>query len=78
MARPPRIQFPGAFYHVIVRGNQQQTIFNDNKDRIKYLDLLEHYKKQHGFKKKKKKKKKGDVDELVDLLNGVSTVGSLS
>ncbi len=49
MARPPRIQFPGAFYHVIVRGNQQQAIFNDNKDRIKYLELLERYKKQHRF-----------------------------
>lgn len=49
MARPPRIQFPGAFYHVIVRGNQRQAIFNDVKDRIKYLELLEHYKKRHGF-----------------------------
>ncbi|MEW6419129.1 MAG: transposase [Nitrospirota bacterium] len=49
MARPPRIQFQGAFYHIIVRGNQQQTIFNDNNDRIKYLELIERYKKQHGF-----------------------------
>lgn len=26
MARKPRIDFPGAFYHVIVRGNQRATI----------------------------------------------------
>lgn len=49
MARPPRIQFPGAFYHVIVRGNQRQAIFNDDRDRTKYLELLEHYRKRHGF-----------------------------
>ncbi|MEW6600527.1 MAG: transposase [Nitrospirota bacterium] len=49
MARPPRIEYPGAFYHVIVRGNHRQAIFEDAKDRIKYLGLLEHYKKRHGF-----------------------------
>lgn len=49
MARPLRIEFPGAFYHVIVRGNQKQTIFLDEKDRLKYLDLLGQYKKRHGF-----------------------------
>ncbi len=49
MARPPRIQYPGAFYHVIVRGNQRQAIFNDNKDRARYLELIDGYRKQHGF-----------------------------
>lgn len=49
MARPPRIEFPGAFYHLIVRGNQQQAIFHDNQDRIKYLELVERYKKHLGF-----------------------------
>jgi REP element-mobilizing transposase RayT len=27
MARKPRVEFEGAFYHVIVRGNQRQKIF---------------------------------------------------
>ena len=27
MARKPRIEFEGAFYHIIVRGNQGQDIF---------------------------------------------------
>lgn len=49
MARPPRIQFPNAFYHVIVRGNQRQAIFLDDSDRIAYLDLLKRYKQKCGF-----------------------------
>ncbi len=49
MARPPRIQFPGAFYHIIVRGNQRQDIFIDDHDRAEYLKRLKHYKKEHGF-----------------------------
>ncbi|GBE06205.1 MAG TPA: hypothetical protein ENH31_02175 [Nitrospirae bacterium] len=50
MARQPRIEFPGAFYHVMVRGNQKQAIFHDNRDREKYLELLGNYKNKHGFK----------------------------
>ncbi len=41
MARKPRIHFPGAFYHVISRGNQGQTVFHDDADRNRYLSLLE-------------------------------------
>jgi REP element-mobilizing transposase RayT len=49
MARPPRIEFPGAFYHVIVRGNQKQNIFVDDEDRSEYLGRLRHYKEERGF-----------------------------
>ena len=49
MARPPRIQFPDALYHVIVRGNQQQAIFSGDSDRVTYLELLNRYKKKCGF-----------------------------
>jgi REP element-mobilizing transposase RayT len=49
MPRLPRIEFTGAFYHIIVRGNNKQSIFLDDQDRYKYLGLLERYKKQHGF-----------------------------
>lgn len=38
MARKPWVEFVGAFYHVIVRGNQQQKIFRDDQDRLTYLD----------------------------------------
>lgn len=50
MARKPRVEFEGAFYHVIARGNQRQDIFRDDKDRATYLERLEHYRKRYDFK----------------------------
>jgi putative transposase len=49
MARKPRIQFEGAFYHVIVRGNQRQDIFLDDDDRKRYLEGLVRYKSRCKF-----------------------------
>lgn len=49
MARPPRIQYAGAFYHIIVRGNQQQDIFLDDSDRNEYLNRISRYKDRCGF-----------------------------
>ncbi len=49
MARKRRIQFEGAFYHVITRGNQRQDIFFDDQDRHNYLDRLLKYKTKCGF-----------------------------
>jgi putative transposase len=40
MARPLRIQFPGAVYHVTSRGNAQQEIFSDDSDRELLLEIL--------------------------------------
>ena len=40
MARPQRLEFPGAIYHVTSRGNEQQTIFTDGEDREFFLDTL--------------------------------------
>jgi putative transposase len=44
MARKPRIQFEGAFYHVMVRGNQRQNIFLDDADCYRYLEGISKYK----------------------------------
>ncbi len=41
MARPLRINFPGAIYHVISRGNSSQPIYGDDSDRLIFLDILE-------------------------------------
>jgi putative transposase len=49
MARKPRVEFEGAFYHVIVRGNQRQEIFADERDRVTYLARIEHYRERYGF-----------------------------
>ena len=43
MARPLRIEYPGAVYHVICRGNNRQTVFRDDGDRKKYLERLSLY-----------------------------------
>jgi len=40
MARPLRLEFPGAIYHVTSRGNAQQNIFADDEDRRFFLDTL--------------------------------------
>ena len=37
MARPLRIEFPGAFHHVMARGNARQSIFRDTQDRQIFL-----------------------------------------
>ena len=41
MARPLRIEYPGAYYHVINRGNNQEKIFKNDRDREKFLQYLE-------------------------------------
>lgn len=40
MARPLRIEFPGAVYHVTSRGNRREPIFVDDADRLALLDVL--------------------------------------
>lgn len=39
MARPLRLEFPGAVYHVTTRGNAQQKIFRDEIDRAAFLEV---------------------------------------
>jgi hypothetical protein len=40
MARPLRIEYPGALYHVTSRGDRQEAIFEDDHDRRAFLNLL--------------------------------------
>src|SRR5271170_7642522 len=40
MARPLRIEYAGAVYHVMARGNRGQGIFGDDKDRQRFLETL--------------------------------------
>jgi len=44
MARPLRIQFENAYYHVTCRGNSGQETFSIDADRSRFLDLLERSK----------------------------------
>src|SRR4051794_1443100 len=40
MARKLRIQYPGAIYHVMTRGDHREPIFRDDKDRKLFLATL--------------------------------------
>ena len=40
MARPQRIEYEGAVYHVTVRGNERRAIFGDDGDRARFLRVL--------------------------------------
>jgi REP element-mobilizing transposase RayT len=41
MARPLRIEYPGAYYHVTSRGNERRAIFADDTDKRRFLEILE-------------------------------------
>lgn len=40
MARPLRLEFPGALYHITSRGNARQDIFLDDQDRTLFLSMF--------------------------------------
>ena len=40
MSRPLRIEFPDALYHVTVRGDRREDIFEDDQDRQQFLLVL--------------------------------------
>ena len=40
MARPLRIEFPGAVYHVTARGDRREPIFVDDDDRHALLEIV--------------------------------------
>lgn len=41
MARPLRVEYPGAFYHVLNRGNSREQLFKNPSDFNKFLQYLE-------------------------------------
>lgn len=50
MPRQPRLEFTGAVYHVIARGNEQRDVFRDDSDRELYLRRLAHYRDRFRFR----------------------------
>jgi putative transposase len=49
MARPLRLEFPGAVYHVTSRGNARHAIVADDRDRSQWLTLLAHVVDRYGW-----------------------------
>lgn len=48
MARPLRVSYPGAFYHITARGNERKKIFSSNRDRLRFLSYLESAHMRYG------------------------------
>jgi len=48
MARPLRISYAGAFYHITSRGNERKDIFKSRRDREKFLSYLESATERYG------------------------------
>jgi len=49
MARPLRIEYPGAVYHVTSRGNEKKPVFKDDTDRLNFLNTLQHVNKRYNW-----------------------------
>jgi REP element-mobilizing transposase RayT len=50
MARPIRVEFPGAVYHVMARGNERREVFRDDRDRECFLDTLAEVVERYGWR----------------------------
>lgn len=48
MARPLRIEYEGAFYHVTARGNERRKIFFSKSDYNKFKDYLKESRQKYG------------------------------
>jgi putative transposase len=48
VARPLRVQFPGAFYHITSRGNERKPVFITDTDRKKFLSYLQSAHEKYG------------------------------
>ena len=49
MARPMRIEYPGAVYHVTGRGNARQDVYLSPDDRASFLDILQQVNRRYNF-----------------------------
>ena len=47
MARPLRIEYPGAVYHITSRGNEKKPVFKDDEDRETFLRILTQVNKRY-------------------------------
>lgn len=50
MARKPRLHYPGALYHVILRGNARQEVFHDVEDRYRFYLFLQEGTERFGHR----------------------------
>jgi putative transposase len=48
MARPLRIQYENALYHVTARGNERGAIYRSDRDRMKFMELMKKAYERNG------------------------------
>ena len=46
MGRKPRVEYIGAMYHIIQRGNNRAYIFEEEEDKVFFLELVGRYKEE--------------------------------
>ena len=84
MARRPRLQYPGAIYHVMSRGNRKGPIFDDDEDRCLFLETLRRTVSRYDVRcyalclmgnhyHLLLETPRGDLSEALRYLNGVYT-----
>ena len=49
MARPLRIEYAGAVYHITSRGNEKKAVFKSDQDRINFLNTLQHVNSRYNW-----------------------------
>jgi len=49
MARPLRLEYPGAVYHIAARGERREPIFENDADRLEFLSLFSKEVHQQGW-----------------------------
>lgn len=49
MARPLRIEYAGAVYHITSRGNERKPVFKSDQDRVNFLNTLQHVNKRYNW-----------------------------
>ena len=50
MARATRVEFPGAWYHVLNRGTERRAIFRSTRCREKFIELLSSLPERFGVR----------------------------
>jgi len=49
MARPLRIEYPGAVYHITSQGNEKKPVYRDDQDRENFLSTLDKVNKRYNW-----------------------------
>ena len=77
MARPLRIEFPGAVYHVTSRGDRREKIFDDDDDRETFLAVLAEVVERFNWRCHAYGLMDNHYDLVVETLDGMFTQASI-